>query len=83
MLGWDIKQTEHLTEEAVVRILNRYGSILVTDASTRTGMGLESASITAVDPAPDGGALVTAKDRGRVHVAESPEEIRQVMRRLG
>ena len=67
----------------MVRILNRYGSILVTDASTRTGMGLESASITAVDPAPDGGALVTAKDRGRVHVAESPEEIRQVMRRLG
>lgn len=61
----------------MVRMLNTYGSMLVTDAQTRTGLGLESALITAVASAPDGGALVTTLDRGRVHVAESPEEIRR------
>ena len=67
----------------MVRILNPYGSMLMTDAQDRTGLCIESAYITAIDPAPNGGTLVTAQDRGRVHVAESPEEIRQVMRRLG
>jgi len=53
--------------------------MLVTDAKTRTGFGLESTLITAIDLAPDGGALVTTQDRGQVHVAESPEEIQRYL----
>ena|SRR5437867_8305670 len=38
--------------------------MLVTDAKTRTGFGLESTLITAIDLAPDGGALVTTQEVG-------------------
>ena len=61
----------------MVRMLNTHGSMLVTDARTRTGLGLEATLITAVASAPDGGTLVTTRDRGQVHVAESPEEIQR------